>query len=142
MMRAWALLHLVSASAWAGCVMTELVAEKWLLQPGDRARLAGLHWQIDRWVELPLAALALLAGVRAWPGAAADAGLRAMAAAGGVAMLANAVCSVWVWRRWQAARLGDPAAHAHADRWQHRWGALVALGLGLALGAAAWRATA
>ncbi|MBN8489018.1 MAG: hypothetical protein J0M20_15005, partial [Burkholderiales bacterium] len=107
MMRAWTLLHVVSASAWAGCVMTELVAEKWLLQPGDRTRLAGLHWQIDRAVELPLAALVLLAGWQAWPGAGADSALRMMAGAGGVALLANAVCSVWVRRRWQAACQGD-----------------------------------
>ena len=68
--------------------------------------------------------------------------VRLMAGAGTAAVLANAVCSVWVRRRWLAARDGDAAAHAHADRWQHRWGAVVALGLLVALGAAAWRATA
>ena len=35
-MRGWVFLHVLSACAWAGCVMTELVAEKWLARPGDR----------------------------------------------------------------------------------------------------------
>ncbi|MBQ0961284.1 hypothetical protein KAK06_20170 [Ideonella sp. 4Y11] len=141
-MSGWGWLHAVSASAWLGCVLTELVLEKGLDRPGDHARRAELHWRIDCWVELPLVALTTVAGVAAWAGSWTDPALVLMAVAGGGAVMANGVCSVWVWRRWQAARLGNSEAHAHADAWQHRWGALVALGLALALGAAAWRATA
>lgn len=141
-MRLLLLTHVAAASAWIGCVATELVAEKRLLAPSQRLTLSMLHAHIDAWVELPLTALTLITGWALWPTGAADAPLLAMAAAGALAGVSNVLCTGAVWRRWQAARAGDDAAWVRADRSQHRWGAGVVVGLLAGLVAAALRAGA
>lgn len=64
--------------------------------------------------------------------------LQAKLAAAAVAVLANLVCVGWVLRRAACARRGDWAGYVRADAHQHRWGAVVLLGVvaAMALGLA------
>ena len=129
-------LHALMAGGWIACVLTEALFERALLGKGREQELilARLHWKVDKLVEGPLLVGMVLSGgaiLHHWP---VDNLLATKLAFAGVAIAANIWC---IWLVW--LRLG----HAENDRWedfarvdhsQHKWGALVLLGL---VGAAA-----
>lgn len=132
-------IHGLLAGAWIGCVLVEALFERALLGLGrdNELILARLHWKVDLFIEGPLlVAVAITGLVLVWPIHQAHAGgtlLHTKLAFAVIAILANLRC-IWLVK----LRLG----HAEAGRWeeferadhsQHRWGALVLLGL---LGAA------
>lgn len=128
--------HLLCAGAWIGCLWTELAFERLLCSndPALRLQLARLHWRVDRWVELPAMLGVLWTGAWMWPQGAATAALLGMAAVAGLAITANALCVEVVRQRLRAAQL--LSAHTRAgerfdfwDRWQHRLGVAVFVGV-------------
>lgn len=133
----WVLLHVLGAGVWLGCVFTEVAFERTLSGQGPEMdkRLARLHWRVDAWIEGPALVLVGLTSGGLWPAARSDVALLTMAAAGGVAIVANLRCMHLVWLRDRAAQASDPERFAHLDRQQHQWGALVLLGLLVAAGA-------
>lgn len=128
-------LHALLAGAWIGCVLVEALFERALLGQGRDKELilARLHWKVDLWVEGPLLLAVMLTGgmmVHLYP---IDGLLMAKLACAAVAILANIWC-IWLVRvRLAHAEAGDWAAFERFDHSQHKWGALVLLGL---LGAA------
>jgi uncharacterized membrane protein len=133
-MPAWLpLLHAILAAAWLGCVLTETVFERLLLAQGPALHglLGRLHRRVDLAIELP--ALMGVAASGAWMlavrGGAMDHWLEAKITIGLIAIAANLWCIRLVLRRCTQALAGDEAGFAASDRAQHRWGAVVLLGL-------------
>ena len=132
------IVHVVAASIWLGCVLTEVLFERALLA-GDRsahARLAELHLKVDALVEGPAFLATLGTGLLLVRDAAAlNMAQMVMVGAGLVAVAANAVCVWLVLARARSARSAHWAAFDRLDQQQHRWGAVVLLGLLTALAA-------
>lgn len=130
--------HIVFASLWLGCVLTEVFFERTLLA-GDRsshARLAELHLKVDALVEAPAFLTVLLTGILLYRQPHADrVETRVMVIAGAAAIAANIVCVYLVHARAQAARSAHWQDFDRLDRMQHRIGALVLLGILVALAA-------
>ena len=133
--------HVLCAGMWLGCVLTEVVFERTLAGQAPHANLplARVHWWVDVWVEGPLLVAVGLSGAWLWNNARADAGLHAMAALGGLAITANLWCMRLVWKRLKAAQAGHHDLYTRLDQAQHRWGAVVLVGLLGAASAGAWR---
>jgi len=138
----WLALHFISAGAWLGCVLTEVLFERALLAHGaaERRILAQLHRRVDLVVELPAFAVLLGSGLALLPPAGLAPWLAAKIGLGALAVTANLVCVALVLRRAQAAQQGNWPLFERLDRAQHRWGALVLLGIvaAMALGVALW----
>ncbi|MDT9002369.1 hypothetical protein RQP53_24015 [Paucibacter sp. APW11] len=132
------LTHLLLIGLWLGCVLTEALFERALLGRGPAAELwlARLHWRVDLFVEIPAFSGVVLSGWLLLHQASGSTVLALKLGMAAVAVLANLVCVVLVWRRLQCAERGDSVGFAALDRWQHRLGAVVLLGLlgALALG--------
>ncbi len=133
-MHSWLpLLHVLFAAAWLGCVLTEVVFERLLLAQGAALHplLGRLHRRVDLAIELPLlAGVAFSGAVMLVAGAEAmDRLLTAKIAVGAVAIAANLWCVRLVLRRCAQAQAGDVSGFENTDHAQHRWGALVLLGL-------------
>ncbi len=129
--------HLISASVWLGCVLTEALFERALLGRGREFEytLAALHWRVDVLIELPaLALVALSGGWLLWSQPSWPAVWWFKFGAGVLAVAANLACIRLVWLRRKKADAGDWVGFARIDAALHRWGAVVALGLLLALG--------
>ncbi|MBD3728824.1 MAG: hypothetical protein IE933_03885 [Sphingomonadales bacterium] len=128
-------LHALLAGAWIGCVLVEALFERALLGKGREQELilARLHWKVDKFVEAPLLVAVALAGgamIHAYP---MDGLLATKLAFAALAILANIWCIWLVKRRLDHAEAGRWEEFERVDHSQHRWGAVVLLGL---LGAA------
>lgn len=137
----WLSLHLVCAGAWLGCVLTEALFERTLLDRGTDAMLtlARLHRRVDLMVEIPAFAAVLLTGLFMWPIApTSSVWLWAKVGFGALAISANLWCVRLVFRRVVVAEAGDWRAFAQIDQAQHRWGAVVLLAILVALGLGVW----
>ena len=129
-------LHLGSAFLWLGCVLTEALFERSLLA-GDREShrvLADLHVRVDKLIEIPAILLVLATGVWLWAEYLHE-GLffYVMVAAGLVAIGSNLYCVRIVFRRRDAASAGDWIDFDRLDQLQHKVGAVVLIGLTVAL---------
>ena len=136
-MSGWLFLHILSLGVWIGCIATETIVEHGVKGEAQRDYVARIHWPIDLYVETPAFVVVALSGLMLWGRAAPDATLIAKVAAGGLAVLANALC-VWVVHARRAAReRGDVAVYARLDHIQHKIGGalviliVVAFGIGL-----------
>ncbi|MBN3758347.1 hypothetical protein G3N95_35930 [Paraburkholderia sp. Tr-20389] len=122
--------HIVCASAWLGCVLTEAVFEhsigpEWV----NRRFVARLHWLTDCWVEVPLIAGVLITGFVLSATSQFTPALAVKIAFGLSAIVLNAVCVVLVKRRLAHADAGEAEGYERVDRWQHRIGAGVLAGI-------------
>jgi hypothetical protein len=137
-MPAWLpLLHAILAAAWLGCVLTEVAFERLLLAQGAALHplLGRLHRRVDLAIELPLLAGVAVSGalMLVMRGGVVDHLLAAKIVIGMIVIAANLWCIRLVLRRCAQALAGDTAGFAASDRAQHRWGAVVLLGLLAAL---------
>ncbi|MEJ6001698.1 hypothetical protein [Paucibacter soli] len=123
--------HLLLVGLWLGCVLTEALFERALLGRGPAAELwlARLHWRVDLCVEIPAFSGVVISGLLLLPQATGTVLLSLKLGMAGLALLANLVCVGLVRRRLRCAERSDAAGFAALDRWQHRFGALVLLGL-------------
>jgi hypothetical protein len=133
-MPAWLpLLHTILAAIWLGCVLTEIVFERLLMAQGAALHglLGRLHRLVDLAIELPMLIGVAVSG--AWMlvmrGGAMDYLLEAKITIGLIAIISNLWCIRLVLRRCAQALASDEAGFAASDRAQHRWGAVVLLGL-------------
>lgn len=128
-------IHLVFIGIWLGCVLTEALFERALLGQGRDKELilVALHKRVDRIVEIP--AFLIVLGTGAWmlSSAPPSALLHAKVGAGLIAIAANAYCVGLVFRRARAAQAGQWDEFARLDHAQHKFGAIVLLGLLVAL---------
>lgn len=98
------LVHVVATSAWLGLIAGESVMELHARSPEARRLVARIHRWIDICFEGPLIATVLVTGgtllYRLWPNVSPL--LLVKAAAGLVAIGANAICIQWVFARVRA----------------------------------------
>jgi len=129
--------HVAFGGLWLGCVLTEGLFERALLNQGAAAALivARLHRRVDVVVEVPAMAGVAVTGALLLQTARLNAQVLAMTGLGVLAILANLVCVVLVFRRVQAAEAGDAPRFERLDRLQHRVGGVVLIALLCALGA-------
>lgn len=133
-------LHLGFAAVWLGCVITEALFERACLAGGRSSHLmlADLHVRVDKIVELPAIVMVLATG--AWlyfsirPEGAA---FHVMLVAGLIAIAANLYCVFLVFKRRDAAHASQWNEFDRLDRLQHKVGAVVLLGLLIAIVAGA-----
>ncbi len=130
------LLHIVFIGVWLGCVVTEALFERALLGQGRTQELilVGLHKRVDIFIEIPAFLVVLVTGGLMWANAAPSPALHAKIAFGLLAILANVVCVRLVFRRAKAATAGDWEQFALLDHLQHKFGAVVLIGILGALG--------
>ncbi|MES2949592.1 MAG: hypothetical protein V4858_13705 [Pseudomonadota bacterium] len=130
------LLHIVFIGVWLGCVVTEALFERALLGQGRAQELilVGLHKRVDIFVEIPAFLVVLVTGGLMWANAAPSTALHAKIGFGVLAILANVYCVWLVFRRAKAATAGDWEQFARLDLLQHKFGAIVLIGILGALG--------
>ncbi len=134
------LLHFGCAALWLGCVITEALFERALLASDRTAHLvlADLHVRVDKVVELPALTLVLLSGIALWHFARPEgAAFYWMVGAGLLAIIANLWCVKLVFKRRDAAHEGDWTTFERLDHLQHKIGAVVLIGLLVAIVAGA-----
>lgn len=129
-------LHLVLVSLWLGCVLTEALFERALLGTGraNELLLAKLHRKVDLLIEIPAFTGAAITGGLLFARAPSGPLLYAKVALGLLAVAANVVCVRLVFARVAYAETGNWTAFERADHLQHKWGALVLVGIVGALG--------
>ena len=129
-------LHLVSTGLWLGCVLTEALFERALLGKGREQELllARLHKRVDLVVEVPAFLLVLVTGGLMLETASPSLLLHAKVGFSLLAIAANAYCVWLVFKRFAHASAGNWEAFARADYLQHQVGAVVLVGILIALG--------
>ena len=132
------MVHVLAAGLWLGCVLTEVFFERALAAPPTREALATLHYRVDLFIELPVFLIVLLTGGAMLHTAQPTPALHVMMGFGLIAILANVYCVWLVIRRRKYALAGDTAGYERADHLQHKVGAVVLLGILLAMGAGIW----
>lgn len=127
--------HILFVGVWLGCVLTETLFERALLPEGENARriLARLHVRVDVFVEIPAFVLAALTGLYMALATPLTLVLALKILTAMVAVLANIYCVKLVFDRRTYAETGDWEAFEQADHRQHKVGAVVLLGILLAI---------
>lgn len=127
-------LHLVSVALWIGCVVVEGIYEHSIDQSTTmRNFISKLHWNTDKYVEIPAFMVVLLTGGYMLMGRSVTPLLAAKVGFGTLAIFLNAVCVWQVSKRLRLANAGDYADWERVDRVQHKLGGLVAVTMVLAL---------
>jgi tetratricopeptide (TPR) repeat protein len=112
--------------------------ERALLPQGNDARktLANLHVRVDQFVEIPAIVAVIVTGAALWLQAPPTSqGFTLMLVAGCLAIVANLVCVWLVFARRNAARSDHWPRFDVLDHRQHAWGAVVLVGVLVALAA-------
>lgn len=128
-------IHLVFVGLWLGCVLTEVLFERALLNQGRTQELilVELHKRVDLFVEVPAFVAVLLTGALMLATTNPGPVLHAKIGFGLVAIVANLYCVWLVFRRAKAATAGQWEKFSHLDHLQHKFGAIVLLGILAAL---------
>ena len=130
-------LHLVLVSVWLGCVVVEAIYEH-SIEPDATMRIfvSRLHWTTDKSVEVPAFTGVLLTGAIMATQVPMTPLLALKILCGVIAIVFNAICVILVMKRlrYADAENFDVQAWEAVDAKQHIYGAVVLLGLLLALG--------
>jgi hypothetical protein len=133
--------HFLFAGFWLGCVVAIALFERVLLA-GDRTdhlKLAAIHERVDKLVEVPAILGVLVTGALLWvQGHRSGAAQHLMVFAGLVAIAANLHCVGLVFKRNRAAKAGNWSEFDRLDNIQHKIGAVVLVGILVAIGAGVW----
>jgi hypothetical protein len=133
-MRAALFVHLLCVAGWTGCVLVEGIYEHSIDQSAPMRRFVSeLHWRTDKYVEIPAFLGALLTGLFMVGSVAMTPLLATKITFGLIAVVVNAYCVWLVLRRLRLARAGDFSAWETIDDSQHKFGAVVLIGLAVAL---------
>ena len=133
------LLHLMLAAAWISCVVVEAIYEHTIDHSLPmRKFISQLHWNTDRFVEVPAFVGVLLTGGRMLLDRSLTPLLATKIVFGLLAIVLNAVCVWLVFKRLQYARKDDYDAWERVDHLQHKLGGIVAVALLVAAGIGAY----
>jgi hypothetical protein len=133
-MRAALFVHLLCVAGWTGCVLVEGIYEHSIDRSAPMRRFVSeLRWRTDKYIEIPAFLGALVTGGLMVGSVAMTPLLATKIAFGLIAVVANAYCVWLVFRRLGLARAGEFSAWEAIDESQHKFGAVVLLGLVVAL---------
>lgn len=136
MTRALVALHATSASVWLGCILTEALFERALVNKGALSRqvLAQLHVKVDTLIEVPALLTVFATGLVLYSASTrAGSAFHVMLVAGACAFIANLLCVWLVFCRKSAADQSDWKRFEQLDNVQHKLGAVVLIGVLVAL---------
>jgi uncharacterized membrane protein len=124
----------------AWLLLTEVLFERALLGQGRAQKLilVRLHKRVDLIVEIPAFLAVLVTGAFMLASTTPSSALHAKIGFGLIAIAANIYCVWLVFRRAQAATAGQWEKFSHLDHLQHKIGAVVLLGILVALGTGAY----
>lgn len=128
-------LHIVCVSLWAGCILVEAIYEH-SIDDSDLMRvfLSKLHWNTDKYVEIPAFLGVLATGAVMLAHVEITALLLIKVVFGLIAIVFNAVCVGLVIKRLGYAKSGDFVRWQAVDHKQHKFGGVVLIALLIALG--------
>jgi hypothetical protein len=129
-------IHIVFVGIWLGCVLTEALFERALLGKGrvQELILVGLHKRVDLFIEIPAFLIVLITGGLMLAGTNPSPALYTKIAFALTAIVANIYCVWIVFRRAKAAAAGEWETFSALDHLQHKVGAVVLIGILVALG--------
>ena len=124
-------LHLALVGLWLGCVLTEALFERALLGKGRDKELIliALHKRVDVFIEIPAFTLVVVTGMLLMPQAPMDMVFVAKLVFALLAVATNVFCVHLVFKRHQFAATGDWTGFEATDHLQHKWGAVVLIGI-------------
>ena len=124
-------LHLALVGLWLGCVLTEALFERALLGKGRDKELilTALHKRVDVFIEIPAFTLVVVTGGLLMPQAPMGMVFVAKLVFALLAVAANVFCVQLVFKRHQMAATGDWTGFEETDHLQHKWGAVVLIGI-------------
>lgn len=126
--------HLAFVGIWLGCVLTEALFERALLGKGEpEAILVALHKRVDLFIEIPAFIIVLLTGLMMFQWETATPLFLIKVGIAAIAIIANIYCVWLVFRRADAQSSGDKVTFARLDHLQHQYGAIVLVGIVVAL---------
>jgi len=131
-MNHWLLtLHLALVGLWLGCVLTEALFERALLGKGRDKELilTALHKRVDMFIEIPAFTLVVVTGLLLMPQAPMGMVFEAKLVFAMVAIAANVFCVYLVFKPHQLAASGNWTGFEATDHLQHKWGAVVLIGI-------------
>ena len=127
-------LHLLCAAAWLGCILVEVVYERSIdTSLAMRRFVSQLHWRTDLSIEGPALLGVSITGGALLSMAPASPLLSVKIAFGGLAVLSNLICILLVKKRLDAACASEQQRYERLDHLQHKVGALVLIGVLVAL---------
>lgn len=136
-------IHIICVATWLGCILTEAIYEHSAGDSPDRRHfISVLHWNTDKYIEIPAFLGVLLTGGAMIHQAEMTPLLWIKIAFGLIAILFNALCVGLVVRRLGHARNGNVAGWEAIDRKQHKLGGVVLIALLVALGIGGYLLTA
>jgi len=123
--------HLALVGLWLGCVLTEALFEQAFVGQGRDKELilTALHKRVDVFIEIPAFTLVVVTGMLLMPQAPLGMAFAAKLVFALVAVVTNIYCAHLVFKRHQLAALGDWSGFEATDHLQHKWGAIVLIGI-------------
>lgn len=131
-MNHWLLtLHLALVGLWLGCVLTEALFERALLGKGRDKELilTTLHKRVDVFIEIPAFTLVAVTGLLLMPQVPMGMLFVAKLVFALLAVATNVFCVYLVFKRHHLAAAGDWTGLEATDHLQHKWGAVVLIGI-------------
>jgi len=116
-------IHLIAIAIWAGCVATEIVCE--LTQKHNKSSdkfIAILHWNIDKFVEIPAIIIASISGLLLLENAPNDPIITIKIIAGISAVCLNTMASFTVYKRYTCYLTNDIQGYNKYDLLHERIG--------------------
>lgn len=130
MMSALLFIHFIAIGVWAGCVATEVVCE--FSQKHEnfrRSYIALLHWNIDKYVEIPAILIALVTGALMLDSAVFTSALTLKVGAGMAAVVLNSFASYTVYQRYSAYKADDEEKYLRYHQLHERVGVACVLAI-------------
>ena len=127
-------IHLMAIGIWAGCVATEIVCELTQKhnQNGDQF-VARLHWNIDKFVEIPAILMALVTGALLLETAPSDPVITIKIISGIAAVCLNTIASFTVYKRYKCYLENDMEGYNKFDLLHERVGVGCVLTISIAI---------
>lgn len=124
-------LHLALVGLWLGCVLTEALFERALLGKGRDKELilTALHKRVDVFIEIPAFTLVVITGMLLMPQAPMGVVFVTKLVFALLAVATNVFCVHLVFERHQLATLSNWTSFDAKDQLQHKWGAVVLIGI-------------
>ncbi len=133
-------IHLIAIGIWAGCVATEIVCEIGQKNMAyKQSYIAKLHWEIDKYVEIPAILVCTITGVIMLQNVIWSPILITKVAAGVLAVLFNSIAAYTVYMRYHYFTKDNESGYIKYHKLHERIGIVCVLAIVVALVAGGFR---